>query len=187
MITLEQVEKLRERANVSYDDAKTALEEANGDVLEALIQLEKKGSVTPPLGGGYYSSEKGHTQNEEAPFLKKEKKYSHCRREGEAGPFRRFGKFCAEIIRRGNLNSIDITKDGDVKTTISITILVVLMLLFFWVTVPLLVIGLFCGYRYVFNGPDFGKDTVNNAMNMAADTAEKVKRSVMEGQTDQKE
>jgi len=187
MITLEQVEKLRERANVSYDDAKAALEASNGDVLEALIQLEKKGSVAPPPGGGYYSSEKCYAQGEAKPCSKKEKRHAHCRRDGEDGPFRRFGKFCAELVRRGNLNSIDIIKDGDVKTSISITILVVLILLFFWVTVPLLVIGLFCGYRYVFKGPDFGKDAVNNAMNAAADTAEKVKRSVMEGNANETE
>lgn len=56
MITLEQVEKLREKANVSYDEAKAALEAANGDMLEALINLEKQGKVVPPEGGGYYRS-----------------------------------------------------------------------------------------------------------------------------------
>lgn len=187
MITLEQVEKLRDRANVSYDQAKAALEQSNGDILDALIQLEKAGNVAPPAGGGYYSSEKNISQNEGESFSKKGKKDSHSRRENGDGPFRKFGKFCAELIRRGNINSVDVLKDGVVKTSISITILVFLILVFFWVTVPLLVIGLFCGYRYVFKGPDFGKDTVNNAMNMAADTAENIKRSVMEGQTNTKE
>ena len=40
-ITLEQIEELRKRVNVSYGDAKEALENSNGDMLEALIYLEK--------------------------------------------------------------------------------------------------------------------------------------------------
>ncbi len=186
MITLEQVEKLRERANVSYDEAKAALESANGDVLEALIQLEKKGTVAPPPGGGYYSSEKSAPEPEAAQYGKQWKKHSHCRREGQEGPFKRFLGFCGQIIHRGNINNMQVVKDGEVKTTISITILVLMMFLFFWVTVPLLVIGLFCGCRYIFTGPDFGKEAVNNAMDAAANTAESIKRSVMDGQSEAK-
>ncbi|HPF19641.1 MAG: DUF4342 domain-containing protein [Bacillota bacterium] len=186
MITLEQVEKLRDRANVSYDEARAALEEANGDILEALIRLEKKGSVAPPPGGGYYSSQKNDETGEPAS-TKERKGHGHSRRAGEDGPFRRFVAFCGQLIHRGNINGIQVMKDGEVKTTISITILVILTLLFFWVTVPLLVIGLFCGYRYVFTGPDFGKDSVNNAMDAAAKTAENIKRSVMENQDSAKE
>ena len=42
----------------------------------------------------------------------------------------------------------------------------------------LLVIGLFTGFRYAFNGPELGKDSVNSAMNKAAEVAEKVKDEV---------
>ena len=37
-ITLEQVDKLRERANVSFEEAKIALEQNNGDLLDALCR-----------------------------------------------------------------------------------------------------------------------------------------------------
>lgn len=40
--TLEQVDEVRERTGVSYQEAKEALEEAEGDVLEAIIYLEAK-------------------------------------------------------------------------------------------------------------------------------------------------
>lgn len=40
--TLEQVDEVRERTGVSYQEAKDALENANGDVLEAIIYLESK-------------------------------------------------------------------------------------------------------------------------------------------------
>lgn len=40
--TLEQVDEVRERTGVTYQEAKEALEIANGDVLEAIIYLEGK-------------------------------------------------------------------------------------------------------------------------------------------------
>ncbi len=44
-ITLEQIDLLRKRANVSYQDAKEALEKCNNDIVEALIYLEKEDKV----------------------------------------------------------------------------------------------------------------------------------------------
>lgn len=42
MITIEQIDELRKRLDVSYEEAKEALEACNGDMLEAIIYLEKK-------------------------------------------------------------------------------------------------------------------------------------------------
>lgn len=39
--TLKQIDELRRRASVSYSDAKEALEKCNGDMVDALVYLEK--------------------------------------------------------------------------------------------------------------------------------------------------
>ena len=44
-ITLELVEQLRKRAHVSYEEARAVLEEADGDLLAALILLEQRGKI----------------------------------------------------------------------------------------------------------------------------------------------
>ncbi len=44
-VTLEQIDSLRERANVSYQDAKEALEKFEGDIVDALVYLEKEKKV----------------------------------------------------------------------------------------------------------------------------------------------
>ncbi|MHC1749997.1 MAG: DUF4342 domain-containing protein [Cellulosilyticaceae bacterium] len=46
-ITLEQIDLLMDRAHVSYTDAKEALENANGDILDALLWLERNKKVNP--------------------------------------------------------------------------------------------------------------------------------------------
>ena len=41
-ITLEMIDAVRERSGASYAEAKAALEQSGGDVVEALVLLEKK-------------------------------------------------------------------------------------------------------------------------------------------------
>ncbi|MGE5391398.1 MAG: DUF4342 domain-containing protein [Deltaproteobacteria bacterium] len=43
--SLELIEMLRERAHVSYEEAREALENCNDDIVEALIYLEKQGKI----------------------------------------------------------------------------------------------------------------------------------------------
>ena len=46
-INLEQIDELRKRANVSYGDAKNALEQNEGNIIESLIYLEKQNKIKP--------------------------------------------------------------------------------------------------------------------------------------------
>lgn len=46
-ITLEQIDTIMERANVSYAEAKAALEQTNGDIVAALLKLEEDKRIKP--------------------------------------------------------------------------------------------------------------------------------------------
>lgn len=58
-ITLEQVEHLKRTADVSYDDAREALIQADGDLLEAMIWLERQGKTQG--GVSSYSTREGQS------------------------------------------------------------------------------------------------------------------------------
>lgn len=174
MTNLDQVEKLREKAAVSYDEAKEALEASSGDLLDALIYLEKNGKVNTPEGGGYYNSEKAS----EASKKSAPKKKAQPERDSFGDLLRRFFRFCAMLVHKGNTNSFEVIKDGQVKTAFPVTALVLLLLFVFWITLPLIVIGLFFGYSYRFRGPDLGKDSVNEAMSSVSETAKTLKKSL---------
>lgn len=45
-ITLEMVDLVRERTGATYEEAKNALEQANGNVVDAIIAIEKENDVT---------------------------------------------------------------------------------------------------------------------------------------------
>ncbi len=180
MTTLEQVEKLRTMANVSYDEAKIALDATNGDLLEAIIYLEKQGKVNAPTGDGYYSSEKTADAGDVA--YKKigwEKQSKNC----DGGKnvislLKKLGRFCLDMIRKGNANNFEVLMGEEIKATVPVTALSLLLIFAFWITIPLIVIGLFFGFRYRFSGPDCGGKTVNDAMNSAADAAINLKKSM---------
>lgn len=176
MTTLEQVEKLRTMANISYDEAKVALDVANGDLLEAIIYLEKQGKVITPTGGGYYSS---HKAADPSAFPYKEvsweKQTNNSRR---LSTLKKLGSFCLEMVRKGNSNSFEVIKGEESKASLPVTALGLLLIFAFWVTIPVVILGMFFGFRYRFRGPDFKGNTVNDAMNSAADAAINLKKSM---------
>ena len=180
MTTLEQVEKLRAMANVSYDEAKAALDESNGDLLQAIINLEKQGKVNAPTGGGYYNSQKSADASA-ATYRENcwEKHTKNCHGgENFISLMKKFGRFCLKMIRKGNTNSFEVLKGEESKASAPVTAFALLLIFIPWITIPLLIIGLFFGFRYRFNGPDLSCNTVNDAMNSAADAAVNLKKSM---------
>ena len=193
MTELEKVEKLREKANVSFSEAKEALAAANGDILDALIYLERQGKATVPAGGGFFSG-----VGAPAPVMQRQsegenkgggKTDSGGKPGGSGNPsggdsfgelLKKFGKFCLMLVRKGNSNFLDATKGGEKMFSCPVTFVVLFLLFFFWVTIPLFIVSLFFGFRYSFSGADLGRQSVNNVMDSASDLAEEVKRSFRE-------
>ncbi len=186
MVTLEQVERLREKTNVSYNEAKEALEKTKGDILEAIINLEKEKRISEPEGGGFYSSQ--------GPYRAPGQKNFGCRQEqgsreetwqdGSATFAElagRFFRWCGRLIDKGNRNSLEVKKDGCKVISLPVTVLALLLLFMFWIVVPLIILGLFFGYRYRFTGPDLGREAVNRAFDSAAKAAEDLKKEVKGG------
>ena len=172
MDNFEKVEKLRQHANVSYEEAKEALERSDWDILDAMIYLEKTGKVKEDDKADY------STKNERCDWDLKEDK--NCKDKGGiADLLKRFGKWCIKIIDKGNRNNFCIERDNKEILKVPVTVLVIATFFAFWVIVPLLIIGLFCRMKYYFQGPDMQTETVelviNKAMDNASSTAENIK------------
>lgn len=67
-----------------------------------------------------------------------------------------------KIIRKGNRNRFTVFSKEKSIFSISITLFILLLLLFCPAALVLLLIGLFCGCRYHFSGPDFPEDNQLN-------------------------
>lgn len=168
MTTLEQVEKLRAMANISYDEAKGALDASNGDLLDAIIYLEKQGTIITTAEPNALAC-KEHRE--------KQNNYSN-RGKPITTLMRKIGSVCMEMFRKGNANSFEVVKGAEIKVSVPVTVLALLLIFAFWITLPLIIVGLFFGLRYRFRGPDFAGNTVNDAINSAADAAINLKKSI---------
>lgn len=173
-ITLEQAERLREKADVSYAQAREALEYSGGNLLDALIYLEEKGAIPRPEGA-YYSTrgESGPAGRESrAADLPRPVREEKKERPG-MGLFRRIRYLLLD-------NELEIWRKGQPITALPVLILLLLLVFAFYVTAPLLLLGLFLGFRYRFSGPDLERDGINNVMGSVADGAADLGRQVME-------
>lgn len=175
-ITMEQVERLREKASVSYAQAKEALEYSEGNLLDALIYLEEKGTVPRPEGARWSGQEEKSAQPTVADLVIQEppKQEKHRR------PRTSLREWLRRLYQALVDNELEVWRRDEPVTTLPVLILVILLVFAFWVTIPLLLVGLFFGFRYRFSGPDLERDSINGVMENVANTAADMGRQVMD-------
>lgn len=174
MTNYEMVELLRSKANVTYEEAKAALEESNWDILDAMVLLERQGKVTDK--GAAYSTAQEETQAEP----ENGKKGAQDESDFKSG-MRRLGQFLRKLIQIGNANSFVVSRHGEEILSLPVTVLVVLIPFLFVPVLILLVVGLFTDFRYSFRGPNLGNDAINDTISKASDMADSFKAEVIHG------
>ncbi len=185
MTTLEQVEKLRERANITYEEAKNVLDSVNGDMLEALVKLENEGKVNPPNSNGVYCS----TEQGEKGKEKKKQYYTPPDDDGIrfSQVMAKIGRLLAKIINKGNTNFMEVRRGDKTVLQMPLTVVVILLLVAFWAVIPLMIVGLFFNCRYVFVGKDIEKTPANMAMEKVSETADNFKEELKSDDKEKKD
>ncbi|MEE3438189.1 MAG: hypothetical protein VZR05_08565 [Lachnospiraceae bacterium] len=168
MENIEKVERLREKANVSYEEARAALEEAGGDLLDAIVLLERQGKVNGPRQASYSTDYEAQTE-----YIRVRDKVEEAEQSAPS-----FGQTVNRIVST-LVNFIQktmfIVKKGDNTLFTMPTLVFVLLLFFLWEgLLPVMIIALFFGIRYSFDGLDSVKKA-NSILNRAGDFAEDVK------------
>ena len=167
MTHYEMAEKLAEKMNVTLEEAKTALEACDWEMLDAALMLEKEHGA---------DSERAYTTRPEPEEEKSRREQAKERRRGVVNGL---GDLIRSLFNMGNRNRFEVRKGDEVTLELPVTVLVLLLIFAFWVCIPLLVIGLFAGFRYSFSGAELGRESVNHAMDKAAEAVEKVKEEVV--------
>ncbi|MCL2068502.1 MAG: DUF4342 domain-containing protein [Oscillospiraceae bacterium] len=176
MATLELVEKLRKHANVSYDDAREALDACGDDILDAVIYLERAGKVQKPGNPGAYTTEKQNPKKKKHSPPKED--YYEPQGETFSQLAARFFKWVGRLIQKGNRNLFVIYCGKNDTASLPVTVFVLLLIFAFPLSMTLLVVGLFFGYRYRFRGKDIERISVNYVMDGVSGVADDIKRSV---------
>ncbi len=174
MSEFEMVEKIREKANVSYAEAKQALEATDWNLLEAMVLLEQEGKVAHKAEDLSESAHFIHKENEAEERLNEEEVEEEAKKETEeeAKTEARTGqkterdkterdkeekkKECSKrinrifediknLIKRANERTLEIQSGEHTRLNIPITVLVLILILLA-PALPLVIIAVIISY-----------------------------------------
>ena len=168
----EMVEKLRQKANISYEEAKNALELNDWDLLDALVYLEGQNKINHGPSDSFTTRKEEKAQAEPQQDLR--------------GVFTRVLSYIGELVNKASSIYMDFNRHGKPVLSLPVLVPAILLIFFFWWVLWLLVAGLFFGFRYSFRGHEAASG-VNKAMDKAAQTAENFKSSIHRDDTKDEE
>ena len=167
MDEFEKVEVLRGKANVSYEEAREALKQADGDLLEAMVILEKQGKVN--AASQAVPEQVSQSIYRTAPATTKS---------SEDGFFNKIGSAMDRGIRYLANNFVLVTRKEE--TVIKIPLWVGLIaLIALWGLLPIVIIvSLVCECKYQIVGEEGGvvENSIpeNNVMNQVTEPVSEV-------------
>lgn len=168
----EMAELLSKKANVSLEEAKITLEENEWDMLDAMVALERKYRKVDDT-----VRVEGAAEAEEAPQPVTTKKKDEGHMGFKAG-MRELWRMIRKLFRITLDNDFCVRRFDNDVLSVPVLVLIVLLIFCFWIILPLLLIGLFFGCRYRFDGHELGKPVVNKAMDKLGDVAEDIKEKL---------
>lgn len=161
MTRLEMVEKVREKTGVSYEVAKDTLEAHNWDIIDTVMVLDKDVPVQPAAA----AAEKPRAKFNAAKVG--DKVCSAL-------------KWICSFINKGEALRLEISRHGENVESLSVTVVILLLLLKWWIPVLAAVVGLFCGYRYSFSSNSAAGKVLNKLSAAVGNKAEEIKNKFSE-------
>lgn len=176
MEDLEKVETVREKCNVSYECAKEALDASDGNVLDAIIWLERQGRTQTHTA--HFETEAQSTEANSPEMLAAQEAYQKSSEHSEVhNALHALWRSLKAVFRKSVDTKFVATRRDE--TIINIPLLVPIVGLLIWgSTIWLLIIGLFFGLRYSIKSADSVSGSINNVMDRAADAADSLKKDI---------
>ena len=171
MDNFEKVERLVEKANVSYKDAKAALDEAGGDLLDAMLILERQGKVNGPAKPEYVSG-----KEEQSQYKDVSEAVQNSERTEKSSAFKGIGDFFRKAFRYLADNSLKVMRKDNIIINLPLWLSAIIILFTWHVIWILVIVSLFFGFRYSIDGKNNSK-VVNDIFDQASDIAGNVKES----------
>ena len=166
----EMAELLSKKASVSLEEARSALEENDWDILDAMVALERRRTsavepVTVDMGGGEGYSEPRPVKSAPA----KDTVFTNG--------FALIWHYIKRLAQLSVETSFNVIRKEKTILSVPVLVLVILLASCFWVVVPAMILAMFVGCRYQFSGKK-GADAANRVMDKVGDVVENIKDSL---------
>lgn len=179
MEKLNFVHKLRDKANVSYEDAKNALENSDWDMLEAMLYLEAHGIIKEPSISIFYTNESKENYSDSGENINLKEYKSDSNYENKSNFEGVFESICKAIDTCNNI-FIKIIRNNRVILKVPFTVLILLLFFAFWMIIPLMIIGLFFGIEFLVSSKKVDVDKINKVFNEVSKAVKEIKRKFTE-------
>ena len=176
MEKLEKVEKLREKTGVTYEDAKAALVACDYDLLDAIVYLEKLGKIKSPENTSYTTT----LQAPSKEFERAQASYEDsCKKSTIGDGVDRFISWAGDLMKKSCKSTFHVEHEGKQVVAVPLLVFILLLIFAFWITLPLMIVGLFFDYKYHFEG--INKIDVNEVCDKASAAAMNMKNDAKTG------
>ncbi len=173
MDRFELVEKLVKSTGVGYEDAKTALEASSWDLLEAAVWLETNHKTE--ARSARYGSTPEEQPASETPKNEKVRGSASGNPSSFASSVNSFFGKVKNILLDNNF--VLCRKSGEIIVEVPIW-LVAIVIILWWPILLVFGAALLFGFRFKFNGPDLGGETVNRVITHAENAVDNAFRKV---------
>jgi len=176
MDIMEKVEILREKADISYEEAKNVLEQANGDLLDAMVILERQCKIRKPETEIIKREDTAENTEEATAEESKEESSKQTKEQRETSTDsigKKVKTTVDKVMQVLKNNSFRISRKEDTLFMMPAWVLA-LILLFAWkAVIPVMLIALLFKVRYTFEGTE-DMSSANEFMDKVSSMAEEV-------------
>lgn len=171
MENYEKAELLSQKAHVSLEEAREALVQNDWDMLDAMVALERKNRAAETV---HVEAGAGETEVPQ-PVSSKRRDEGHM---GFKAGVKELWRMVKKLFSMTLDNDFCVVRFGKKVLCVPVLVLIVLLVFCFWIVLPALLIALFFGCRYRFEGRELGKESVNRAMDKLGDLADDIKEKL---------
>lgn len=183
MDKIKLVDKLRTKANISYEEAKTALENNSWDILDAMMYLEEMGRVKKPSISVFYTNEDKESYTAYGEVNKTDENRDYRSNESKNN-YNGIFEAIIKVIDTCNNIFIEIMRKGTILLRVPLTVLILLFFFAFWIIIPLMIVALFFEIEFLLatNRVDMGKlNEVNKIFSKMSKAAQDIKEKFKKG------
>lgn len=180
MDKFEKAETICQKTGASFEEAREALDACNEDMLDAIVWLERRGKAGTGRTASYQTGPRDSCRDWSSEQMSQAQ--SEYERSTKSSRFsevldRAMG-WLRGILKKSVDTSFVAERAGRKVFSMPTLVLVLLAVFAFWVTIPLLVVGLFFDFKYRFEGIEAVTLNINDVMDKASDSAASLKRDV---------
>ena len=162
-----KVEKLVEITGASFEDARDAIRACDGEMVDAMVYLEKLGKVT-------YKTGSTNVDPRFSAITEAEMAAAAARRAERVERRSGLGEFVRKVMRFLTHNKVSISKDGQEFASIPLLVVLIICSMSVGFVVVAVFLSMMFGYDYSFKG-ESNFDAANRAMAHVGATAGTVK------------